>query len=52
MGEQRTAFVLAGLGLVRDADAYICGPAAFMTEMSAALAGLGIAILPWPLVAA
>jgi ferredoxin-NADP reductase/MOSC domain-containing protein YiiM len=34
--------VLAGLGLPRDADAYICGPAAFMTDMSAALAGLGI----------
>ena len=29
--------VLAGLGLPRDADAYICGPAAFMAEMSAAL---------------
>ena len=37
-----SASVLAGLGLPRDADAYICGPAAFMTEMSAALAGLGI----------
>jgi ferredoxin-NADP reductase len=34
--------VLAGLNLPRDADAYICGPAAFMTEVSAALAGLGV----------
>jgi ferredoxin-NADP reductase/MOSC domain-containing protein YiiM len=37
-----SASVLAGLGVPRDADAYICGPAAFMAEMSAALAGLGI----------
>ena len=34
--------MLAGLGLPADADAYICGPAAFMTEISAALADLGI----------
>jgi ferredoxin len=34
--------VLGALGLPRDADAYICGPAAFMAEMSAALASLGI----------
>jgi ferredoxin-NADP reductase/MOSC domain-containing protein YiiM len=34
--------VLAALSLPRDADAYICGPAAFMAEMSAALAGLGV----------
>jgi ferredoxin-NADP reductase/MOSC domain-containing protein YiiM len=34
--------VLAGLGLPRDADAYICGPAAFMAGVSAALAGLGV----------
>jgi ferredoxin len=33
--------VLAGLGIPRGADAYICGPAAFMAEMSGALAGLG-----------
>src|SRR5262249_36294885 len=33
--------VLSQLGLPRDADAYICGPAAFMAEASAALAGLG-----------
>ena len=37
-----SASVLAALGLPRDGDAYICGPAAFMAEMSAALAGLGI----------
>jgi ferredoxin-NADP reductase len=37
-----SAAVLAGLGLPRDADAYICGPASFMTEVSAALAGLGV----------
>ena len=34
--------MLAGLGLPLDADAYICGPAAFMAEMSAALVDLGI----------
>jgi ferredoxin-NADP reductase len=37
-----SASVLAGLGLPGDADAYICGPAPFMTEMSAALADLGV----------
>jgi ferredoxin-NADP reductase/MOSC domain-containing protein YiiM len=37
-----TADVLAGLGLPRDADAYLCGPAAFMAEVSAALGGLGL----------
>ena len=37
-----SASVLAGLGLPRDADAYICGPAAFMADMSAALVDLGI----------
>ena len=37
-----TASVLAGLGLPRDADAYICGPAAFMAEISAALVDLGV----------
>jgi ferredoxin-NADP reductase/MOSC domain-containing protein YiiM len=37
-----SAPTLAALGLPRDADAYICGPAAFMAEMSAALADLGI----------
>ena len=34
--------VLSGLGLPHGADAYICGPAAFMAEVSAALAGLGV----------
>ena len=34
--------MLSGLGLPRDAEAYICGPAAFMAEVSAALAGLGV----------
>jgi ferredoxin-NADP reductase len=37
-----SAPVLAGLGLPRDADAYICGPAAFMADISAALTGLGV----------
>ena len=37
-----SASVLAGLGLPRDADAYLCGPAEFMAEMSAALADLGV----------
>jgi ferredoxin-NADP reductase/MOSC domain-containing protein YiiM len=37
-----TSDVLAALSLPRDADAYICGPAAFMTQVSDALAGLGI----------
>jgi ferredoxin-NADP reductase/MOSC domain-containing protein YiiM len=37
-----TAAVLAGLDVPRDADAYICGPAAFMAEVSAALVSLGV----------
>jgi ferredoxin-NADP reductase/MOSC domain-containing protein YiiM len=37
-----SASVLAGLGLPADADAYLCGPAGFMAEMSAALTDLGI----------
>ncbi len=37
-----TSDVLAVLGLPRNADAYLCGPAAFMDQMSAALADLGI----------
>ena len=37
-----SASVLAALGLPADADAYICGPAAFMAEMSAALTDLGL----------
>ena len=34
--------VLAGLGLPADADAYLCGPAGFMAEMSAAVTALGL----------
>jgi ferredoxin-NADP reductase/MOSC domain-containing protein YiiM len=37
-----SASVLAGLGLPCHADAYICGPATFMAEMSAALVDLGV----------
>jgi ferredoxin-NADP reductase len=37
-----TAAVLADLDVPRDADAYICGPAAFMAEVSAALVSLGV----------
>ena len=37
-----SASVLAALDLPRDADAYLCGPAAFMADVSAALAGMGI----------
>jgi ferredoxin-NADP reductase len=37
-----SASVLAALDLPRDAEAYLCGPAAFMADMSAALAGVGI----------
>jgi ferredoxin-NADP reductase/MOSC domain-containing protein YiiM len=33
---------LAALGLPRDGDAYLCGPAAFMDEMGAALAAQGL----------
>jgi len=33
--------VLSALGLPRDADTYICGPAAFMAEVSAAVVSLG-----------
>jgi ferredoxin-NADP reductase/MOSC domain-containing protein YiiM len=34
--------VLAALDLPRDADAYLCGPPAFMADISAALAATGI----------
>ncbi len=34
--------VLSGLSLPRDADAYLCGPAPFMTDVSAALLSLGL----------
>jgi len=37
-----SAAVLSALGLPGTADAYVCGPAAFMTEVSAALVGLGL----------
>ena len=37
-----TPEVLAGLDLPRDADAYLCGPAAFMAAVSGALKSLGI----------
>ncbi|HKA96423.1 MAG TPA: MOSC domain-containing protein [Streptosporangiaceae bacterium] len=37
-----SASVLSAMDLPRDADAYICGPAAFMAEVSAALVGLGV----------
>jgi ferredoxin-NADP reductase len=37
-----SAPVLTALGLPRNADAYVCGPAAFMAEVSAALAGMGV----------
>jgi len=37
-----SAAMLAALGLPRDADAYVCGPAAFMADVSAALADEGV----------
>jgi ferredoxin-NADP reductase/MOSC domain-containing protein YiiM len=37
-----SASVLASLDLPRDAEAYLCGPAAFMAEVSAGLAAVGI----------
>jgi ferredoxin-NADP reductase/MOSC domain-containing protein YiiM len=37
-----TGSLLADLALPRDAEAYVCGPAAFMDEMSAGLAAIGI----------
>ena len=38
-----SASVLGALDLPRDAQAYICGPAAFMADVSTALTGLGVA---------
>jgi len=38
-----SAAVLAELDLPREAQAYICGPAGFMTDVAAALAKLGLA---------
>jgi ferredoxin-NADP reductase/MOSC domain-containing protein YiiM/ferredoxin len=37
-----SAAVLASLDLPHDADAYLCGPNAFMADVSAALAAMGI----------
>ena len=37
-----TSTVLAELGPARDAEAYVCGPAPFMEEMSAGLAAIGL----------
>jgi ferredoxin-NADP reductase len=37
-----SASVLAALDLPRDADAYLCGPPAFMADVSAALAAAGM----------
>jgi ferredoxin-NADP reductase len=37
-----TGSLLAELGPPRDADAYLCGPAAFMDEISAGLAAIGL----------
>ena len=37
-----SASVLTALDLPAAADAYLCGPAAFMAEVSAALAGVGV----------
>jgi ferredoxin-NADP reductase/MOSC domain-containing protein YiiM/ferredoxin len=41
-GGRLTASLLAELGPPRDAEAYVCGPAALMDEISAGLAALGI----------
>jgi len=38
-----SAAVLPGLGVPRDADFYLCGPAAFMAALSAGLAEWGVA---------
>jgi ferredoxin len=35
--------VFERVGVPRDADVYLCGPASFMAEMKEALAGLGVA---------
>ena len=37
-----SASVLSALDLPRDAEAYLCGPAAFMADVSAALAAAGV----------
>ncbi|QWZ07321.1 2Fe-2S iron-sulfur cluster binding domain-containing protein [Nocardioides panacis] len=38
-----TPEVIGGLGLPADATAYVCGPEAFMDDVTAALAGVGVA---------
>ncbi|MFI5960367.1 MOSC domain-containing protein [Cryptosporangium sp. NPDC051539] len=40
-GGRLSAATLAGLGLPASASAYLCGPQAFMDDMSSALVGLG-----------
>jgi hypothetical protein len=40
-----SAELLRGLDLPADADAYVCGPAAFLTDVTAALTAAGIAAL-------
>jgi len=37
-----TQSVLEEVGIPREADVYLCGPTAFMTDMKAALAGYGV----------
>ncbi len=37
-----SAQAIAALGIPRHGDAYLCGPAAFMADMGAALTGLGL----------
>ncbi len=40
-GGRLSAQVVAALGIPRHADAYLCGPTAFMAQLGAALIGLG-----------
>ncbi len=42
-GSRLSADALAALNLPRDAEAYLCGPAAFLRDMSAALVAMGYA---------
>jgi ferredoxin-NADP reductase len=35
-------FTLTPLGLPTDADAYLCGPATFLADLTATLTGLGL----------
>jgi ferredoxin-NADP reductase/MOSC domain-containing protein YiiM/ferredoxin len=41
MSGRLSAEVITALGIPRHADAYLCGPAAFMAQLGAALIGLG-----------